>query len=406
MNMLHDRIAPAAFAADRPVRILHAHPSFDCGGKEARTVRLMNAFGTAAEHVIVSARPERIAARIWIDKQVRHSFPADAPRIKGAPSPARLYRLARYLRQFDLVLTYNRGSADVLLAKLAFGGPPIVHHEDGFNADEATRLKPWRNLYRRIALQAADRLVVPSQSLAEIAVTRWGQCPSRIARISNGIAVGGFAGSPEPIPGFQRRPGETVIGTVAGMRAVKNQARLIRAFAGLGQRNARLIIVGDGPEEASLRAEAAASGVADRVIFAGFLPNADRCFANFDVFALSSDSEQFPICVVEAMSAGLPVVATDVGDIRTMVSSENSLQIVTRDDEAAFTRALALLTDQRELRASLGRSNLRKARREFQDGPMIAAYAELYSGVIADAHARAASATSSIEAGATPLFAK
>jgi glycosyltransferase involved in cell wall biosynthesis len=407
MSTHRSRIAPAYFASNRPVKILHAHPSFDCGGKEARTVRLMNSFGGAAEHIILSARRERTAARIWIEPQIRHSFPTDAPPIGGAPTPAKLYRVARYLRQFDLVLTYNRGSANVLLAKLAHGGPPVVHHEDGFNADEATQLKPWRNLYRRIALQAADRLAVPSQSLAEIAVARWGQPASRIVRISNGIAVGDFSREPDPIPGFRRRPGETIIGTVAGLRPVKNQRRLIRAFAMLGQRGARLIIVGEGSEEASLRAEAAACGVADRVIFSGFLPHADRVFGHFDVFALSSDSEQFPIAVVEAMAAGLPVVATDVGDIRTMVSERNHAQIVGRDDEAAFSRALALLVDDAGARSRLGQQNLRKARREYEEGPMIAAYAELYNRVIADAgYTRAASAISSIEVGLTPRFAK
>lgn len=407
MNMQHNRIAQAAVASNRPVRILHAHPSFDCGGKEARTVRLMNGFGAAAEHVILSARRERTAARIWIEPQTRHCFPADAPPIGGAPTPARLYRVARYLRQFDLVLTYNRGSANVLLAKLAYGGPPVVHHEDGFNADEATQLKPWRNVYRRIALQAADRLVVPSQSLADIAVARWGQPVSRIARISNGIAVGDFRREPDPIPGFRRRPDETIIGTIAGLRPVKNQRRLIRAFAMLGQRSARLIIVGEGSEEASLRAEAAACGVAHRVIFAGFLPHAARVLGHFDIFALSSDSEQFPIALVEAMAAALPVVATHVGDIRTMVSEGNRAQIVNRDDEAAFSRALGLLADENGLRSRLGQENQRKAQREYEDGPMIAAYADLYNRVIAGTrYARAASAISSIDAGATPLFAK
>ena len=405
--------APLAFASSRPLRILHAHSTFDCGGKEARTARLMNGFGAAAEHVLLSARPGRVGAKMWIDDRIRHSFPADAPPIGGAPTPARLYRIARYMRRFDLVLTYNRGAANVLLAKLLFGGPPIVHHEDGFNADEAIRLKPWRNLHRRIALRAADRLVVPSQRLAGIAVVHWHQLASRIACIANGVGVAAFTGkAPDPIPGFRRRPGEIVIGTVAGLRAVKNQVRLIRAFAGLKGRNARLIIAGEGPEEPRLRAEAAACGVADRVIFAGFLPRADRFLAHFDIFALTSDSEQFPIAVVEAMSAGLPIVATDVGDIHLMVSNENRGQIVDRDDDAAFARALALLADRADVRTRLGQGNLRKAQRDYQDGPMIAAYADLYNQVVQQGAGygrdplSAAAAMSSIEAGATPRFAK
>ena len=387
----HSRVKDAAFErlSNRPVRILHAHPTFDCGGKEARTVRLMNSFGSAAEHVILSARPERMAARMWIDPAIRHNVPDDAPPIGGIPSPGRLAALARYMRGFDLVLTYNRGAANVMFAKLAFGGPPLVHHEDGFNADEALHLKPWRNLLRRLALKAADRLVVPSHGLGAIAVSHWGQPRSLVCRIPNGVAMPPLPRpAPDPIPGFRRRPGETVIGTVAGLRAVKNQARLIRCLAASRRDDVRLVIVGDGPEQARLRAQAAGLGVADRVVFAGFLPRTDRILDHLDIFALSSDSEQFPIALLEAMSMGLPIVATDVGDIRTMVSEANRRFVVDRQDEAAFARAVELLCAQRETRARLGLANLEKARRDYDDGAMIAAYAELYASVIREAASR------------------
>ena len=91
----------------RPVRILHAHSTFSLGGKEARAVRLMNAFGEAAEHVVLSAMPDRLGAREAIAKGVRVDFPADAPPLTGRPTPLRLWSLARYMRGFDLVLTYN-----------------------------------------------------------------------------------------------------------------------------------------------------------------------------------------------------------------------------------------------------------------------------------------------------------
>ena len=83
------------------------------------------------------------------------SFPADAPSLTGKPTPAWLLRLARYMKGFDLVLTYNWGSFDAVMARRLFGGPPLVHHEDGFNEDEALTLKPKRNLYRRLGLKGA-----------------------------------------------------------------------------------------------------------------------------------------------------------------------------------------------------------------------------------------------------------
>jgi hypothetical protein len=171
------------------VRILHAHSTFALGGKEARAVRLMNAFGDMAEHVILSGMPDQLSAREAIDRGIRVDFPADAPSLTGRPGLARLFRLSRYLRRFDLVLTYNWGAFDAVMAKYLFRGPPLVHHEDGFNQDEAAELKRGRNLYRRLGLSAAHKLVVPSQVLEKVARTAWAQPPERIERIPNGIAV-------------------------------------------------------------------------------------------------------------------------------------------------------------------------------------------------------------------------
>ena len=87
------------------VRILHAHSTFALGGKEARAVRLMNAFGDRAAHVVISAMPGQLSARERIDGGIAVGFPTDAPALAGAPSPLRLYRLHRFMRSFDLVLT-------------------------------------------------------------------------------------------------------------------------------------------------------------------------------------------------------------------------------------------------------------------------------------------------------------
>src|SRR4051812_35071998 len=228
------------------LRILHCHSTFSLGGKEARAVRLMNAFGDAAEHAVLSAMPHRLGARDAIGRGVKVAFPADAPSLTGPPTPLRLWRLARYMRGFDLVLTYNWGAFDAVMARRLFGGPPLIHHEDGFNEDEAERLSPKRNRYRRLGLKAAHRLVVPSEQLEKIARLHWGQ---QALRIPNGVPVAAFARPPEPdaIPGFERQGDEVVIGTVAGLRAVKNLPRLVRAFAGTTHRPARLVIVGEGP---------------------------------------------------------------------------------------------------------------------------------------------------------------
>jgi glycosyltransferase involved in cell wall biosynthesis len=363
-----------------PVRILHAHSTFSLGGKEARAVRLMNAFGAAAEHTVLSGMPRQLSARAAIAPGIKVEFPTDAPPLTGRPGLSRLFRLARYMRRFDLVLTYNWGAFDAVMAKYLFRGPPLVHHEDGFNEDEAAGLKTRRNLYRRLGLSAAHRLVVPSGELERVARTIWAQPPHRVERIPNGIPVANFAAPPpdDAIKCVPKRPGELVIGTLAGLRAVKNLPRLVRAFAAMKAGKPLLVIVGEGPQCERIVAEAHRLKVADRVHLPGFLPDPASYIGCFDIFALSSDSEQFPISLVEAMAAGLPAVATRVGDIVEMVSPDNRPLIVEPADEAAFAAALDTLAERPDLRRSIGHANRQKAAAEYDERAMIARYAAIY----------------------------
>ena len=137
----------------------------------------------------------------------------------------------------------------------------------------------------------------------------------------------------------------------------------LRLAAGTGERNvvtartdaegrtwtirdvgARLVIIGDGPERQTLERLAAELGIADRVRFAGHVAAPAAEYARFDVFALPSDTEQMPLSVLEAMAAGLPVVSTDVGDVRAMVAEENAPLLVPKDDAAlaALDRLIAV----------------------------------------------------------------
>jgi glycosyltransferase involved in cell wall biosynthesis len=369
-----------------PVRILHAHSTFGHGGKEARAVQLMNAFAGAAEHEVISASPGELGAREALAPAVKVHFPEDSPSLTGMPGLPRLFRLARFMRRFDLVLTYNWGAFDAVMARYLFRGlglPPLIHHEDGFNQDEAGELKTRRNLYRRLGLSAAHRLVVPSARLEAIALKAWAQPAAKVTRIANGIAVRRYAAPPsDPIPGLEKRPGEVVIGTVAGLRPVKNLPRLVRAFAAMASPDVRLVIVGTGPESERIAAEARRCGVSDRLLMPGFMADPARWIGHFDVFALSSDSEQFPISLVEAMAAGLPAVATAVGDVVNMVADDNRPLIVAAQDEAAFAAALDSLAQRPDLRRALGRANRERAAAQYDEAGMIACYARLYGEAI------------------------
>jgi len=369
------------------LRLLHLHSSFSAGGKELRAARLMNVFGTTVEHTVISAQPGAFGAKVALDPALSVAFPDDFPNLQGRPTPSRLLRIARAMKGFDLVLTYNWGAMDAVLAHRVYGGmlglPPLVHHEDGFNEDEAQGLKPSRNLFRRVALAGALALVVPSQRLEAIALGDWAQPRERVRLIINGIRTDAYRQAPpaDAIPGLAKPEGAKWVGTLAGLRAVKNLPRLVRAFAGLPPEWG-LVILGEGPERAAIEAQAKVSGVTDRVHLPGFVPDPSRAVGLFDIFALSSDSEQFPISVVEAMAAGLPVASPAVGDVAMMVSVENRSYVTPPGDEAALAWAMSELAGDEALRARVGSANRACAQAQYDENAMIRAYASTYGGAM------------------------
>ena len=346
-------------------------------------MRLMNAFGRQVRHTVVSAEPGELGAAQSIDRKVAVELQPDFPALQGFPSPGRLQKLAKAMLGYDLVLTYNWGAMDAVLAhtlfKDALSLPPLVHHEDGFQEDETTRRKRRRTWFRRIALGKASGLVVPSETLEEIALVEWQQPLGRVKRIINGIDTQAFAREvkPDAIPRLLKRKGERWVGTMAGLRKVKNLPRLVHACRSLPE-NWHLVICGEGPEREAILAEADAHGINHRVHLPGHVADPAKVMGLFDIFALSSDSEQFPLSVIEAMAAGLPIVAPKVGDIAEMVAEGNVPYLADPGDPLALETQLVSLAVDEQARAKIGEANRQRAVARFDEQAMIATYARLY----------------------------
>ena len=370
----------------RPLRLLHIHSSFDPGGKELRAVQLINRFGKGVMHTIVSAVPGATGAM----RHVARGIPVLAinlPGLSGKPGPLKLRALATVMKPYDLILTYNWGAMNAVLAHSAFGPSlglaGLIHHEDGFNADEAAGLKATRNAYRILALSRAQAVVVPSTILRNIALETWYQPSGKVHLIPNGVATARFVAKPkgDVLPRLIKHPGELWLGTFAGLRAVKNLPRLVRAFASLPE-PWHLVIAGEGPERAAILAEAERCQVADRVHLAGFVADPATLIGLFDLYALSSDSEQAPISVIEAMAAGLAVASPAVGDVAAMVGEGHQPYVTAPGDEAALAASLCELAAAPRLRRTIGAENRAKARAEFDEDAMVSRHAALYARVM------------------------
>lgn len=363
-----------------PPLVLHVFSTFSVGGPQVRTAALINSFGNRFRHRVV-AMDGNLACRERIDPGIDIAYPE--PDFRKGETWANLRRFRRFLRETrpDVLVTSNWGTIEWAMANI----PALVRHvhmEDGFGPEERQTQIPRRVWTRRLTLRRSC-VVVPSRVLQRIATEVWRLPQPRIRYIPNGIDLSRFTLDPTEEDGHGTRlwPGEgPVIGTVTALRPEKNLARLLHAFAQVvNTLPARLVIVGDGPERPSLEALAAQLGIAGQVHFVGHMAATQRAYADFNLFALSSDTEQMPISVLEAMGSGLAVAATDVGDVGLMVAPENAACVVAKDAIALAGAILKLLKDP-GLRGRIGAANRAKAEREFDQRKMFANYEALYRG--------------------------
>jgi glycosyltransferase involved in cell wall biosynthesis len=353
--------------------LLHIFPTFAVGGSQMRFAQLVRLHGPRYRHTVIALdRNFDMASRLA-------GLAVDTLKLqfdkRSVLASWGLFR--KTLRDIapDVLMTYNWGAMEWALVN-RFG--PAVHHvhiEDGFGPEEAHTQLRRRIWARRLALAGRNTtLVLPSRNLEQIALHLWALPKTRIRYIPNGVDCARFA-----VPERWQHDGQIVIGTVASLRAEKNIARLLNAFAAIARQREpgalALMIVGDGAERPALETLASSLGVAAQVRFVGQSNQPEKWLAQMDIFALSSDTEQMPLSVLEAMAAGLPIVATAVGDVAQMVAQEGRGAIVPARD-ADFAQALARLIDDPSAQR-LGQANQTKARENFDEGVMAARYAEI-----------------------------
>lgn len=355
--------------------ILSIFPGFRVGGAQVRFAAVANHLRQDARFSLVSMDGSRDCTT-HLDSDLDFTM-IDLTNNKGNMLDNRR-RFRNFLRSEcpDLLVTHNWGSIDWAIANW----PHIVRHihiEDGFGPEEADRQLPRRAWVRRLALRNST-VVVPSRQLQKIALDAWRLRPASVAYVPNGIDIARFS-SPETVSILPQKS-LPLIGTVAALRREKNLPRLLEAFRIVrAHQPCQLIIAGDGTERESLERKVFELGLERDVTFTGYRSDTERVYAALDVFALSSDTEQMPTSVLEAMAAGLPIASTDVGDVRAMVARENVPFVVSKDAATLASALLALLQDV-GLRKRVGAANQAVARRDFSQDKMFAAYETLFLG--------------------------
>ncbi len=368
----------------KPPHIIHIFPSFGRGGVPIKICHSINYFDRRARHTIISTNND-FGSEDIIDDGLDVAIDKTHHDIRDG-FLGRIKRYRQYLRNSgaDLLITYKPGSVEWALAN-SFG--PIMRHihvESGFGPDEAEGTKTQRDLFRRFALRNIEYLSVPSNTLISIARDKWKIPEEKIKYIPNGVDLEKFAAN-SPISqlgNFTKGDNEVVIGTIAPLRPEKNISRLIRSFSEVLKQNsdmeAKLVIMGDGVEKPKLEALTAELSLTDKVIFTGHISKPEKAIKLLDIFAISSDTEQMPNAVNEAMAAGLPIVGLAVGDVKHMVSEENKSYIVSAGVGVGFSEKISALITEAGKREIIGKANLDHVRKYYDRIDMYRKYAGLW----------------------------
>lgn len=250
---------------------------------------------------------------------------------------------------------------------------PYVVALRGVAADEAFHDRGRARLERRLAawlegrnVFRARRVTVPSAYSARVAARAYGIPPERVSVVPEGIDVAAWdALRDDPPPRPDPRP--TIL-SVARQYPRKNTRTLLDALPEVVRQipDVRCRIVGGGPELGALRRQVASLGLEDRVDLTGEVPDDGRVRAAYfaaDCFCLPTLQEAFGIVFLEAMAAGLPVVASDRAAVPEVVPHGEAGLLVDPHDEDALARALVRVLSDGALRERLGRAGIRRARR-------------------------------------------
>ena len=370
---------------DSRIKVMHVVPCLLPGGGERVAVHILRKTDrTTFDVCLVSMLGPR---QTDLEKMLEDSgVPVFYMNKRVGPDPRaflRAYRIIGELRP-DVVHTHMHVIPYILPALMMGRIPVCVHTVHNVADKEATGLN------RRIQSFAFQRGVVPVAIAVEVAATikkiyGIGTFPV----IPNGIPVSEYASAEQSSETWRGLHGfateDLIYVCVASLSPPKGHALLLQAFASgpALEENAHLVLAGDGPLRESLTQLARELKIGGKVHFLGRSTDVPTILGSADVFVLASRYKGNPLCVMEAMAAGKPVVATAVGGIPELVQDGESGILCYSQDSNEFSRAMYRLGKDADLRREMGRAARSRALDMFDDRTMADRYKELYLDCLA-----------------------
>jgi len=361
------------------LRIEMVLPSLIAGGMEVVTTRLVHRLVRRGHTVGVTCLVEEgpLADELRRDGiRVRH-VPAPGLRTNVFPTG-----LAAWMRQVAPDVAHIHSGVWLKAARAArlAGVRRVVFTEHG-----ALDVEPWySSLIKRRAARLTDTVVAVSEPLAQVLIRTHGIDAAKVCVLPNGVDSERFSPGPRPdlLSAWGIGPESLVIGHVARLAPVKNQPLLLEAFARVRatRPDARLVIVGDGPERELLSNRIAALGLTDSVHMIGEHRDVPGLLRSFDIFVLPSKAEGTSMSVLEAMAAGVPVVATAVGGTPALLDGGRCGDLVAANDVGGLADALVRLLGDTRRRHDLAASARQRVIDHYDEQAVADRYESLYVG--------------------------
>jgi glycosyltransferase involved in cell wall biosynthesis len=285
----------------------------------------------------------------------------------SAPGALRLWRALRG-HEFSIVHQHAGGPGITRLARWSCHAAIALHLHGRVVESRGSSPTPIR-------VHRADIVIASSHSVAAQVV----DAAPRVVYAGVPIPNGSFT------PSSRTAKCEMIIGTGCRLVPIKGIQHLVRAFALLHAEfpEARLEIAGDGPERGRIAELVIDLGLQERVTLLGWEPGFAARLARWGIFVLPSLEEGFGIAAVEAMAAGLPVVASAVGGLPEIVQDGKTGWLVPPSNPAQLAERLRTLLLSPQERASMGREGRTRARTHFSEERMVAEIADIYDGLVA-----------------------
>jgi glycosyltransferase involved in cell wall biosynthesis len=298
----------------------------------------------------------------------------------GALGLRRLPRFVRALRSrapdvFHATLTWPLAAKNALLGAIAAGVPGVVVTVQLHMEVPVTRAM---RAQQRLIAARASRILPVSVDNAHGLHALLGWPLERMEVVRNAVDAERFDVPADPAlrAALGAEPGRPLVLVPARLDAQKGHRHLLHALAHVPE--PVVVLAGDGPERPALERLAAELGVAGRVRFLGTRSDVPSLLAAADLFVLPSLYEGLPVAVLEAMAAGVPVLATAIGSTAEAVHDGRTGLLVPPGDAGALAAGLRRLLGDRELAARLGGAGRERARTEFSAAAMVARVADVY----------------------------